>query len=49
MIVEAIQRTGKPEERLYAVEYYCPYCGAKEYKQAGEFDFVLVERAREEF
>ena len=49
VIVEAIQRTGKPEERLYAVEYYCPYCGAKEYKQADEFDLSLFKRAKEEF
>ncbi len=49
IIVETIQRTGKPEERLYAVEYYCPHCGRKDYKQADEFDFVLFERAKEEF
>ncbi len=49
VIVEAIQKTGKPEERLYAVEYYCPHCGRKDYKQADEFDFVLFERAKEEF
>jgi len=49
VIVEAIKKTGKPEERLYAVEYYCPHCGRKDYKQADEFDFVLFERAKEEF
>ena len=49
VIVEAIQRTGKPTERLYAVEYYCPHCGRKDYKQADEFDFVLFEKAKEEF
>ncbi len=49
MIVEAIQKKGKPEERLYAVEYYCPHCGRKDYKQADEFDFVLFESAKEEF
>ncbi len=48
VIVEAIQRTGKPEERLYAVEYYCPHCGRKNYKQADEFDLALFERAKEE-
>lgn len=47
-IVETIQRTGKPEERLYAVEYYCPYCGGKGYKQADEFDFALFQKAKEE-
>ena len=49
VIIEAIQRTGKPEERLYAVEYYCPYCGAKDYKQADEFDFALFEKAKGEY
>ena len=49
MIVEAIQRTGKPEERLYAVEYYCPHCGRKDYKQADEVDLSLFKRAKEEF
>ena len=48
-IVETIQRTGKPKERLYAVEYYCPHCGRKDYKQADEFDLALFERAKEEF
>ena len=48
-IVEAIQRTGKPKERLYAVEYFCPHCGRKDYKQADEFDFALFDKAREEF
>lgn len=46
MIVEAIKKTGKPEERLYAVEYYCPHCGRKDYKQADEFDFVLLREQR---
>jgi len=49
VIVETIQRTGKPDERLYAVEYYCPHCGRKDYKQADEFDLTLFERAKEEF
>jgi len=49
IVVEAIQRTGKPDERLYAVEYYCPHCEAKDYKQAYEFDFALFARARKEY
>jgi len=36
VIVEAVRRTGKPKERLYAIESYCPHCGAKEYKQADD-------------
>jgi len=49
VIVKAIQKKGKPEERLYAVEYYCPHCKTKDYKQAEEFDFALFEKAKEEF
>lgn len=48
-IVEAIQRKGKPSERLYAVEYYCPFCNEKGYKQADEFDIALFEKAKEEY
>jgi len=48
-IVEAIQRKGKPTERLYAVEYYCPSCNKKGYKQADEFDIALFEKARDEY
>ena len=47
--VEAIQRKGKPPERLYAVEYYCPSCNQKGYKQADEFDQVLFEKAKDEY
>jgi len=49
VIVEAIQRNGKPEEKLYAIEYYCPHCGRKEYKQADKFDLSLFKIAKEEF
>lgn len=49
VIVDAIKKTGKPKERLYAVEYYCPYCGRKDYKQIDEFDLALFEKAKEEF
>lgn len=49
IIVEAVQRTGKPIERLYAVEYYCPICNQKGYKQADEFDKALFEKAEEEY
>lgn len=49
VIVETIKKTGKPKERLYAVEYYCPHCRRKNYKKADEFDIALFERAKEEF
>ncbi|MFW6173832.1 MAG: DUF1156 domain-containing protein, partial [Elusimicrobiota bacterium] len=48
-IVETIQRKGKPSERLYAVEYYCPYCNQKRYKKADEFDRELFKKAKEEY
>ncbi|GAB6076775.1 DUF1156 domain-containing protein [Desulfurobacterium crinifex] len=49
VIVETIKKTGKPRERLYAVEYFCPYCGRKSYKQADDFDLNLFGKAKEEF
>jgi adenine-specific DNA methylase len=49
VIVEAVRRTGKPTERLYAVEYYCPICKQKGYKQADEFDKILFEKAKKEY
>lgn len=49
IIVEAVQRTGKPNERLYAVEYYCPICNQKGYKQADKFDIALFEKAKDEY
>jgi adenine-specific DNA methylase len=45
IITEAIQRTGKPTEKFYAVEYYCPICDEKGYKEADEFDKELFEAA----
>lgn len=48
-IVETIQRKGKPTERLYAVEYYCPSCNQKGYKQADEYDRALFEKAKSEY
>ncbi|MBC7333615.1 MAG: DUF1156 domain-containing protein [Actinobacteria bacterium] len=47
--IEAIQRRGKPSERLYAVEYYCPFCNHKGYKEADEFDQALFAKAKEEY
>lgn len=49
VIVEAIQRTGKPKENLYAVEYYCAHCGTKDYKQADGFDIALFQKAKEKY
>lgn len=49
VIVDAIQRTGKPTERLYAVEYYCPICNEKDYKEADDFDIRLFEDASRKY
>lgn len=49
IVVEAIQRTGKPKERMYAVEYYCPHCGTKDYKQADDFDYTIFQKVKQEY
>lgn len=48
-IVENIKRMGKPQENLYAVEYYCPSCNEKGYKKVDDFDTKLFEKAQEEY
>ncbi len=48
-IVEAIQRVGKPKEKAYAVEYYCPHCGTKGYKKLDDFDSAIFEKARKAY
>jgi adenine-specific DNA methylase len=48
-IVDAVQELGKPKERLYAIEYYCPKCKNKGYKKAESFDFDLYEQAKKEY
>ncbi len=47
-IIESVDRFGKPEERLFAVEYYCPETEEKGYKPVEEFDRELFETASEE-
>jgi adenine-specific DNA methylase len=47
-IIESVDRFGKPEESLYAVEYYCPTHDEKGYKSAKEFDHNLFSQAEEE-
>lgn len=48
-IVENIKRLGKPQENLYAVEYYCPSCESKGYKRADDFDTKLFKEAQKEY
>jgi adenine-specific DNA methylase len=56
-IVDAIEEQGKPDLRLYAVEYYCGHCddagekksAYKGYKQAEATDKELFEEAKTEW
>lgn len=47
-IIAAISRLGRPRERLYGVEYYCPICDRKGYKSAETADNELYAKAAEE-
>lgn len=47
-IIESVERFGKPDEELFAIEYYCPETGEKGYKMPGEFDRELVSKAKTE-
>jgi adenine-specific DNA methylase len=47
-IVDAIAQLGKPPERLYGVEYYCPHCDLKGYKVADKEDQALYHAAARE-
>ena len=56
-ITDGVEVQGKPDERLYAVEYYCEECDSqgldksthKGYKQAEAADLHLVEDAAKEW
>ncbi|RLC67975.1 MAG: DUF1156 domain-containing protein [Chloroflexi bacterium] len=47
-VVDAIAQLGKPSERLYGVEYYCPHCDLKGYKAADDDDRTLYRKAARE-
>ncbi|PAU79999.1 adenine-specific DNA methylase [Halorubrum salipaludis] len=47
-IIESIDRFGKAEQSLYAVEYYCPKTSEKGYKSATDFDRELFGEAEAE-
>ncbi|WP_424008704.1 DUF1156 domain-containing protein [Haloferax denitrificans] len=47
-IIESVERFGKPDEELFAIEYYCPETGEKGYKEPDEFDRELVSKAQAE-
>ena len=47
-IIESVDRFGKAEQSLFAIEYYCPETGEKGYKSPTEFDFDRIEAAKTE-
>ncbi len=44
-IVDVNIKQGRPSERLYAIEYYCPSCKTRDYKRADTEDFDLYQQA----
>jgi adenine-specific DNA methylase len=57
-IVDWIQTNGRPEEKLYAIEFHCKACersknpnlkNGRGYKKADDLDLKLLKRAKEEF
>jgi len=48
-IVETSINQGKPSERLYGLEYYCPVCKTRDYKQADSNDYKLYQAVCHEF
>lgn len=48
-IVDVSAKQGRPSERLYALEYYCPKCDTRAYKRAEKDDFNLYQQAVQEF
>jgi adenine-specific DNA methylase len=47
-IIDSVERNGKPDADLYAVEYYCPNTGEKGYKSVEQFDRDLFAEAEAE-
>ncbi|MBD3159716.1 MAG: DUF1156 domain-containing protein [Candidatus Lokiarchaeota archaeon] len=57
-VIDVIQKQGRPRERLYAVEFYCPECDKNQnpklkrgrgYKSVGSYDVDLFHKAEQEF
>ncbi len=48
-IVKANKQQGKPNERMYAIEYYCSECNIRDFKSASENDIELYKRAEFEY
>ncbi len=47
-IVDHVRQFGKPKERLYAVQSYCPRCKTKHFTRATDFDRALFARAEKD-
>ena len=49
-VLKTVQRSDKPPEcDMYAIEYYCPACKNRGYKEPEKEDFDLFEKAKKEF
>lgn len=47
-IIDRINEIGKPEQEMFAIEYYCSECDEKGYKKPGKDDLELYEKAKNE-
>ncbi|UCG01405.1 MAG: DUF1156 domain-containing protein [Candidatus Heimdallarchaeota archaeon] len=47
-IVETSTKQGRPIEKLYALEYFCPNCKTRDYKRADSKDHELYQKAYQE-
>lgn len=36
------------ETEIIAIEYYCPHCGSHDYKAPDEYDFALINKAKQD-
>jgi len=48
-VIGTIDRQGKPDEKLWTVEYYCDDCEKKGYKSSDEYDLDLLKEAKNEY
>ena len=46
-IVDTVRQQGKPREKLYAVQLYCPRCNEKRFAHASQIDLSLFCRAEQ--
>ena len=49
-VLKTVQRSDKtPESDMYCIEYYCPACKNRGYKEPDKEDFDLFEKAKKEY